>query len=227
MTSPNIKPLLWLWLPLVWMVFQLAIEISFSRPVREVIHSEYGPHELVEFLIIGIATLIASRTLFSMDRTANRWLTIWVGLAFLSCFYVMIEEMSWGQTVFQWHTPEFWREINGQRETNLHNTSDWLNKKPRALLEVGIIIGGLIIPFLQRFKSDWLPRRFAIIYPPGILSVTAGIYAGFKLTDHFGRHYFNFDPFARPSEIEEMYLYYFVLLYVLVMKGRLTRAPKS
>jgi hypothetical protein len=32
-----------------------------------------------------------------------------------------MEEMSWGQTIFNWPTPELFEATNVQRETNLHN----------------------------------------------------------------------------------------------------------
>jgi hypothetical protein len=34
---------------------------------------------------------------------------------------IALEEMSWGQTLFHWHTPEFFNQTNVQHETNLHN----------------------------------------------------------------------------------------------------------
>ena len=34
---------------------------------------------------------------------------------------IAMEEMSWGQTIFNWRTPEFFNAMNIQHETNLHN----------------------------------------------------------------------------------------------------------
>ena len=39
----------------------------------------------------------------------------------IASFVVIGEEMSWGQWVFHWSTPEALTEINRQQETNLHN----------------------------------------------------------------------------------------------------------
>src|SRR3546814_4167282 len=51
------------------------------------------------------------------------------------------EEASWGQHYAGWLTPDNWQALNDQGETNLHNTSSWLDQKPRTLLEIGVIVG--------------------------------------------------------------------------------------
>lgn len=39
-------------------------------------------------------------------------------ILFLFCFG---EEISWGQRIFDWQTPESWRKMNNQMQTNIHN----------------------------------------------------------------------------------------------------------
>jgi hypothetical protein len=36
-------------------------------------------------------------------------------------FFLIGEELSWGQRIFGWETPESYASINKQKETNLHN----------------------------------------------------------------------------------------------------------
>lgn len=45
---------------------------------------------------------------------------LFLGLAIAS-FFVAGEELSWGQWIFHWGTPDMLTEINRQQETNLHN----------------------------------------------------------------------------------------------------------
>jgi len=175
--------------------------------------------------MLMVGAFVAARTLLKMDKS-NKWLNIWIGLAFAACAFVGIEEMSWGQSVFKWGTPEFWAHINVQEETNLHNTSTWLNQKPRILLAIGIVTGGLLIPAAKRWKPSWVPAKFEIIYPPATLGVVAALYLFVRLTEKIANSFFDMDIWARPSEVEEVYFFYFVLLYLLVMKSRLTK-PKS
>jgi hypothetical protein len=218
-----VKPILWLWLPLIWLAFQLAIEITLTPHTLAIIHSENGPHELVQFFVMAVAFGVACRVLMTMDRGANRWMTAWIVIAAICSFYVAGEEMSWGQTVMHWATPSEWATLNDQDETNLHNTSSWLDQKPRALLEIGTMVGGLLIPLLRRVKSQWLPARFTAIYPADNVVITAAIYAAIKLVEGVARHFFHVRLFERSSEVEELYMYWFVLLYLLDMKARLAR----
>lgn len=218
----GIHPLFWLWLPILWMAGQLAAEIIFPAEAVKAFHSENGLHEWLQFgFMLGVFVL-AIRTLKSMNRKKNPWLTAWITAAAIGSAYVAIEEISWGQWIFQWSTPENLKDLNYQNETNLHNTSKWLNQKPRLLLEIGIIVGGILIPALRTLKPQWLPKRFEIIYPPNFLIVIAVIYTTAKFSHKFSRMLFDEKIFQRASEIEELYLYFFVFLYMIVMHKRIT-----
>lgn len=210
----------WLYVPLAVMALQIPMEILLPKDVLTLLHSEQGPHEFVEFLILVAAFFIAVATLRRIDWTNQKWLGVWVSIAAVCCFYVAGEEVSWGQKFVQWSTPEFWAHFNDQNETNLHNTSSWFDQKPRIILLIGVIGGGLLLPLLRRYKAAWLPKKFEIIYPPDILWVTAFITltveAGDKLSEALG-----VPVFARGSEVVELYLFYFVLLYLIVLRRRI------
>jgi hypothetical protein len=220
LSNTPLKPLYWLYLPLLWMAAQIGLELTLDDNTLINLHAENGPHELIQFFMLVAGAIVAARILFGMDKS-NKWLVAWVVAAFAACTFVAIEEMSWGQSVFKWGTPEFWAHINVQEETNLHNTSTWLNQKPRILLAIGIVTGGLLIPLAKKYKPSWVPKKFDIIYPPATLGVTAALYLFVRLTEKAANVFFDMDIWARPSEIEEVYFFYFVLLYLVVMKKRL------
>lgn len=224
---PPVRPskLWWLVVPLAWLAVQAVIELSFDRPTLARIHSEWGPHETLQSLILIVAFGISAWTLAGFPFRSWPWLAAWVGLATACCFYVAGEEISWGQWIFHWTTPEYWSAVNDQDETNLHNTSSWLDQKPRLLLEVGVIVGGLVIPALRRWRPQFLPGRFALIYPPSYLWVTAAIFVACKAGDALGEA-MGFKMFDRVSEVNELYLYWFVMLYAFHMK-RVVRALKA
>lgn len=181
-------------------------------------HSEGGPHETLQFIFMAIALIIAITALIKI-KGQNLWLTVWVGIAALASFYVAGEEVSWGQHIFDWGTPEFWTGVNDQNETNFHNTSSWLDQKPRLVLLIGTITGGLIIPALAKWKPSTLPQKFTIIYPPATLAVTAAFAVLIKIIDKAQDH-LDDNLLTRAAEIEELYLYYFVLLYLVVLLKR-------
>jgi len=221
----GIHPLLWLWLPVIWMAGQLLAEIIFPAEAVKNFHAENGLHEWLQFgLMIGVF-ILGIKCFRKMEKPRNRWLAAWFIAAIIGSFYVAFEEISWGQLVFKWATPESMQELNYQGETNLHNTSRWLNQKPRLLLEIGIILGGIIIPTLAMLKPKWLPKRFKIIYPPNFMIVIAVIYTTAKFSHKFSRMLFDEKIFQRSSEIEELYLYFFIFLYMVVMHKRVSQKP--
>lgn len=219
MNEAHLPKLLWLWLPLAFMVVQLVIESVLSPQTLSILQSEGGPHEVLEALIIGAAFIVAAATLIRFPVREKPWMAGWIGLAALCCFYVAGEEISWGQHLFHWTTPEFWQGINDQHETNLHNASSWLDQKPRILLEIGVLTGGIVIPLLRHYRPSLLPQRFAAIYPPSYLAVTAGLALAVKVADTLAG-VMHITLFERGSEVQELYLFWFVLLYLVSLSRR-------
>lgn len=208
-----------LWLPLVVLLFQCGMEMAFSSVELAHLMSEEGPVEMLQWLAITGAFLVAVATLFKIGPTKNRWIFVWLVVAALGSLYVSGEEISWGQHFLNWSTPEYWSAVNDQNETNLHNTSSWLDQKPRLILLLGIVIGGIIFPLLQKFKPGLLPEKFAVIYPPAALLPVALLVIGPPLVQDVTK-LFGIGLFERVSEVQELYMFYFVLLYLIVLRRR-------
>lgn len=211
----------WLWVPVVFLFIQIVLEISLSHEVLASLHSESGPHELLQFLIILMAAIVALRLLFVPQTRQNIFLTGWVGIAFLASVYIAGEEMSWGQHVLEWESPEYWKNINDQGETNFHNTSSWLDQKPRLILEIGVIVGGVLMPLLRRFSPKALPARFNLIYPTRHVIPTSVIFLGLTIADKIDEGLDGVHLFERVSEVEELYLFYFVLIYLVALRTKI------
>ncbi len=216
--TKTLSPLFWLWIPVAIAVAQIGIELFVPAQYLGALHSEGGPHETLQAIFMAAAFIVAIAILVRI-KAQNIWLTLWVGIAALAAFYVTGEEISWGQHIFDWGTPDFWQQVNDQSETNLHNTSSWLDQKPRAVLLIGVIVGGLMMPLLARFKPSALPPQFSIIYPPAILTVTAICAVLVKVIDK-GQDAADIVLLYRASEVEELYLFYFVLLYLIILRRR-------
>lgn len=182
-------------------------------------YAESGPLEMLQAAVVSVACLIAAYLAF---KVKDKMLSAWAALAALCCFYVAGEELSWGQWLFHWTTPQEWAAINDQNETNFHNTSAWFDQKPRMILEIGVLVGGLIIPALRKWKPARLPAQFSDIYPDNIVVFTAMMALVIKIInfagDVAGSHFF-----WRGSEVMELMLYYFVLLYLIGLTRAWTR----
>lgn len=143
-------------------------------------------------------------------------------LGALGSLYITLEEISYGQHIFKWETPEYWQAVNDQNETNLHNTSSWFDQKPRLVLLIGTVLGGLILPFVRRYRASILPARFNTIYPVDAMFWVALCALMSQLSKRAGKMGLDFlDLYHRPSEVNELYLYYFILLYLLFMRRSL------
>lgn len=215
----SISRLFWLWLPLGAFVAMLAVERGVPASYHEWLVGENGPYEMIQ-VVVAAAAFVCALYILARMKNVSSWIYAWIGLAALGCLYIAGEEISWGQHLLEWTTPEYWSHINDQQETNLHNTTAWLDQKPRLILIIGIYAGGLIIPLLARFKPHLLPVRFNVIYPPAIMAVTAGICLFIRMSDVVADHS-GFNLFRRASESEEFFIFYFVFLYLMVMKQRL------
>lgn len=140
-----------LWIGWVWLALCVAYTAFehgwFSFP--EFVYEEDGLFEsatalamlfcAVVFLIIGV------RHRAKQNRTQKSVLFV---LA-LFCLLLLLEEISWGQRIFGWSTPERLENINVQQETNLHNIFVGYNQLIRLVLSL-LIASALI------YREAWL-----------------------------------------------------------------------
>ena len=166
---------------------------------------------LIGGILCGLITLIRFR-----DRLPNKLFVLWIAGWTLACIYFAGEEVSWGQWFFRWETPEAFQQVNKQQETNLHNTSSWLNEKPRSLVEIWMILAGLVFPLIAATCGKWKAARtgfFSWLFP-GALAVS--IVLCFCLLKVMG--YFKAVPWCLElgnSEIREFFIAAFLSLYLV------------
>ncbi|MBT4045729.1 MAG: hypothetical protein HOF11_19690 [Rhodospirillaceae bacterium] len=220
----------WLWLPVAAIVIELGFRIANEPLYRRLWQSELGPVEsgTVIALVLGIAA-----GLFALRHWAGLptfWLRGWLVLVLLGSFYFCGEEASWGQHWLGWETPGAINELNDQGETNLHNTSSWLDQKPRLLLELGVLTGGLLYPLFL-----WLRRRQRPVDPDDVhywlwpgpqLLPTAILAMAIGLPQRLEKWFGWPIPWPldiRASETQEFYFGLFLALYLWSLQQRLRR----
>jgi hypothetical protein len=223
--------LLSLVLPSALFTLQILAEALLSQTTLSSLHSEWGPHETFQAMLTTAGFFIASITSFQIiklpARPYNKNLFGYLVLAALCCFYVTGEEISWGQHIFDWGTPEYWNAINDQGETNLHNSSSFLDQKPRLLLLIGITLGGLILPTLSILKINPTPEKLRIILPHGALSLCAFLTILMSILDKIDEQLKTVVIFERSSEVQEVFMFLFVVLYLLFLRQRIFSAQKN
>ncbi len=212
----------WLWLPVAVVLALFAWPRAFPASYGVWIGGELGALELAQVAIPLASLALAGRMLILARVRRRPLLWAWLALAALGSLYIAGEEASWGQHYLGWGTPEGWQSLNDQNETNLHNTSSWLDQKPRTLLELGVIVGGIVIPLAALRWPAIRRARLAIVLPPLLCLPSAVIAEAVRMS---GRALGALAPgttlFERASEVQELYFYLFILLYLMVLRRRL------
>ena len=180
---------------------------------------------LLPAILFGVLSLKMRKSL------PEKWLACWLLLVTLGCVYIAGEEVSWGQQFFHWGTPEYMQEINNQHETNIHNISSWFDQKPRLLLALWILIGGVLLVLWRLIRGikysnhDW---RFW--FWPGLECFPSALIAMFIRAPE---HYHNITGdwplpvFVRFSEVQELYFACFLAVYLLSWYVRLKKIEQG
>lgn len=210
---------MWVWLWLVPLPYIIQFIFRYLDPQNRyyetVFVGEFGIIETGTNLFLFLAIIFA----LICARRAHGWglsgmtalLLIYAG----GCFFFLGEEVSWGQHIFQWDSPEFFLENNRRNETNLHNM-EFINKSiPKWIVVIAMTVGGALLPFIfkQRKRSyqphvHWifwlLPTRICI--PAGIIVFLSNLAAKIPAINDIARH-------IGVRESTELYISIFFLIY--------------
>lgn len=210
---------LWtLWLPLSLALALAALGAFAPAWYAAWLNDEQGGVEMGQWLVLLAALGVALVSMGRPEARARPWLLAWLALAAVACLYVAGEEVSWGQHLLNWNTPEYWKAVNDQGETNLHNVSSWLDQKPRALLELGVVLGGLVAPAVRRLRPGLLSGPLDLLAPTAACLPVALLAELAGASKRLG-----FELFFRPSEVQELFFYLFVLIYLVELGRRMER----
>ncbi|MFQ5489527.1 MAG: tetratricopeptide repeat protein [Phycisphaerae bacterium] len=124
--------------------------------------------EWVQVWSLVVALVVSAR--LAMTRWRFRW---FFALLAASCFYVSMEEISWGQRLIGFSSPHYFRANNLQGETNLHNFFAGPHrtslKAAVTWFVVAVVAGyGLAYPLALRLRlraATWIEAR-GLAAPP-------------------------------------------------------------
>lgn len=207
----------------------MALIVFGSRLFAPAFFDRYieGENAFVELATPVVALLGFFVGLAVMRRLAylpSLTMRVWVVTLTFACLYLAGEELSWGQHLFKWPTPGVIAALNDQHETNLHNISSWFDQKPRLLLELWVLIGGIVVPLWagdrRRALRGPLQRWF---WPTHECVPTALLAILIKLPERYKKLMgIPVLPIEiRWSEPQEYYFALFLLIYLLSLRARL------
>ncbi len=130
------------------------------------------PGEWSQTYFFLVAMLLSLRNVFS--KSSYRW---FFAILAVACAYVVLEEISWGQRLFGFSTPEFLKARNLQGEANIHNlfTGPYKTFMKDALsyaLAAGLMGYGMLYPLACSFKlgpAAWL-QKLGVAAPPLVVA---------------------------------------------------------
>ena len=122
---------------------------------------EKGIVENFQIILLFISIIFFLSFLKKIKFNSKKSQIILLFYLFALCYY-FLEEISWGQHLFGWKTPEFFSSINQQNETNFHNTSNLLNELPRHLLTLWCCSFMILYVVEKRFNVNENLRYFTI-----------------------------------------------------------------
>lgn len=180
---------------------------------------------LLPAIAAGVALAVAHR-----DRLGTRTALGWVALCTAACVYFAGEEISWGQWIFHWQTPAALEAINTQHETNLHNTSYWLNHGPVTVVHTWIVVSALLVPLLRWWRAWPVPPRpggFAYAFWPTAASIPAAATLSLATVPAAILVWFGFRELFRigRSEMIEYLTALFFCLYLVSLWWRVRSIP--
>lgn len=171
----------------------------------------------VLFLVVAIGFNVSS--IVRANRLAlSGFLNAWLFMLIMGAAYFALEEISYGQHMIGWGTAEAWKELNDQDETNLHNVHALFDQVPRALLTLGILIGGVILPLYRHFRDIKLDEssRFYWQWPtPDCVTIGLLVILIRPILSVFETEAIN------TGEMKENLFALFILLYCVSIHSRL------
>ncbi len=100
------------------------------------------------FLIFSIFFLISASKKIKKQKTIIYYFIL---IQYVGLIYFLGEEISWGQHIFNWQSPEIFNKLNNQNETNIHNISNLFNELPRSLVLLWCSFSSIFVVLINKF----------------------------------------------------------------------------
>ncbi len=187
--------------------------------------------ELAVGAVLIVAIILGAMTILNPQAREHRHLIPWLIAWCLGLTYFAGEDLNWGQYIFGWDTPEALAAINKENETNLHNIDPIFNQRPRQVVQLWVLIAGVLV------AMNWWkwPRRATAKFVPDVLwpgrgtvllaALTTLVPVFEKIVEAiWGPEILSVG--IRPSEIQEVFFAWFMLLYMFDLRGRLRKGSQ-
>jgi capsular polysaccharide biosynthesis protein len=172
----------------------LVVASRADKSVFVAIADEDGLLEWLQFIGFAAASVFALGCARRLQNDGRRWLALAYLLFALGCFFTAGEEVSWGQRIIGYGTPESLEQVNEQEEVTIHNIGSIQNAANAVCLLVGLYgsIGAWLIRSRPRARSSdvvdllvpplFLTSAFFVVFAYKFLRATVVPESGFTVT---------------------------------------------
>ncbi|MDQ0768122.1 hypothetical protein QF031_000871 [Pseudarthrobacter defluvii] len=137
--------------------------------------------EWLQFLALLAAGIFLPLVAFALLKTGHKAMALLYGVVAAGVWFLAGEEISWGQRIFGWQTPEAMEAINRQGETTVHNIGGVQELVPAAMLLASLY--GACAPLIwNAARARWKHLGSAhLLVPPLCLVPAFGLAAAYRL----------------------------------------------
>ena len=190
------------------------------RPLYEFLIGEDGPIEWLQVALVLVTAITLVGVSARLFRSGRRLAGLAAAAGVVTMLFIAGEEISWGQRILGWSTPDDLAEINRQAETNIHNIGDLLKMFNVVLMLASLY--ALVAPITWRWFAGPRERTVTetILIPPLVLA------PGFAIAFAYRFVRFVFVPegryvISRFQEVTELVFYAAVAVFAWVILRRL------
>jgi len=175
-------------------------------------HPLYRDDNLFEWLTFFLSIASAIILFIAAPQNPKKY-RLFLLFAAIACIIFAMEEISWGQRVFDWSTPGFLKTINIQQETNIHNVIS-ISMSKFLYVVFNLILGAII---LLSEKISGVITRFSkfedfVIFLPTYRFTLFGIF--FLIL--------SFQSILGGGELSEQMFSLFLLIYSIEFTAKIT-----
>jgi hypothetical protein len=143
------RVLLYVVVPILLMVAYIVAWRTLSVVQRERMVDEMGTVENLGTLCFFVAGVVGVVLFFRSKGRARRIWRFFYLLYGLGALFIAAEELSYGQHILHFNSPEYFKQYSKQKEVNFHNLGgDAMSKSLRRVAEIAVPIAAVFTPLV-------------------------------------------------------------------------------
>ena len=202
--------------PMLLLVAALLYKMDMNLYLRLTQEDNLLEWSTFAFLLISGLLSLKIGTKLSPKSNPHFWFFIIFGVF---CILFSLEEISWGQRIFNVESPEFFLKNSDQREINVHNViQQKFQVKTKHIAGWTLFVYGVCLPLIlvnPKFRS-W-SEKIRLVVPPPALSFSFFI-AALMMFDR---------PTGREEEIGEFFFSLCFLQFIILETFGEDRSPHA